>query len=64
MGEPKKIYCPLCRRKVATYDGYSKMPVVRNCNKCKKQIIYYPLSGEIKYKKIPPRATSSGKTFL
>lgn len=59
-----KIYCPNCKRKVANYNKFSTMPLVRNCKKCKKQIIYYPETGEIKVKKIPQRNTSSGITFM
>lgn len=40
------------------------MPIVRNCARCNKQIIYYPETGEILTKKIPPRNASGAKTFL
>lgn len=64
MSEPKKIYCPRCKRKVATYDGRSTMPIVTRCNHCKKRVVYNPLTDQISIKKIPQRNTSSGITFV
>lgn len=64
MAEPKTIYCPWCRRRVAHYDGRTTIDINANCKKCKKRIVYHVSTGEIKIKPIPPRSCSSGLTFL
>ena len=59
----KTIYCPSCNRRVAAYDGKSSINVVTICQKCHKQVVYYVDIDEVAIKEIPPRNTSSGKTF-
>lgn len=61
--KPKKIYCPLCGRKVATWDGKSKIPVIVNCRECNKRVVFDVETGETTCKPIPPRVSSSAKTF-
>lgn len=63
MGNPKTIYCPLCKRKVGTYDGKSSINVITRCKHCNKQVIYYVDTDETRVKSLPRRATSSGMTF-
>ena len=63
MAEPKVIYCPMCHRRVAQWDGKSTINIVVHCKKCRKRIIYDVITEEIEMKKIPPRKTSSGMTF-
>ena len=63
MEEPKTIYCPKCRRKVATWDGRSTINILVKCKKCNKLVVYDVESEEVKIKAIPPRATSSGMRF-
>lgn len=61
--EKKAIYCPKCKRQVATYDGKASVNIEVNCKKCKRRVVFYPCSGETKTKKIPPRQCGSGITF-
>lgn len=63
MAEPKTIYCPKCGRKVATWDGKSKINIVVNCRNCYKRIVYNVDSGETAIKNIDKRNTSSGMTI-
>lgn len=64
MAKPRTIYCPMCHRRVAQWDGKSTInPIIGNCNKCDKRVIYNLISEEITVKKLPIRATSSGLTF-
>lgn len=63
MAEPVKIYCPICGRRVATYDGKSSSNVIVNCRKCKKRVVYYIDTGKTVVKNIPQRATSSGLSY-
>jgi endogenous inhibitor of DNA gyrase (YacG/DUF329 family) len=63
MSEPKTIYCPQCGRKVFAYDGKSTMIIGVNCKKCRKRVVYNPISDETKLCKIPERNTSSGKCY-
>lgn len=65
MAESKKktIYCPSCKRRVATWNGQSIINLIINCKKCKKRIVYHVDTGETEIKNIPPRNTSSGMTF-
>lgn len=58
-----KIYCPRCKKKVATWDGKSGINVIVNCRKCNKRVVFDVQTREIKLKDIPKRNTSSGKTF-
>lgn len=63
MENTKIIQCPLCWRKVATYDGKSKINVIVDCRKCNMRVIYDVEKDKTEVKKIPHRETSSGKTF-
>lgn len=64
MAEPRTIYCPACHRRVAQWDGKSKInPVIANCKKCNKRVVYDVISEEVTIKDKPIRATSSGMTF-
>lgn len=63
MGEPKKIYCPQCGRKITEYDGRGTMPLDTGCKKCRKRVVYYPEKDEVKITEIPPRTTASGTRF-
>ena len=60
----KSIYCPSCKRKVAVWDGKSKVDVIARCNKCKRRVIYRIDTGKTESKPIPPRKCSSGMTFV
>lgn len=57
------ICCPYCGKSVARYDGKGLIDVVADCKKCEKRIIYHIKDKSIETKKIPKRATSSGKTI-
>lgn len=59
----KTIYCPVCGRRVAEYDGRSSIPVIANCKKCRLRVVYDVETEETIAKKIPARPTSSGMTF-
>lgn len=64
MAEPRTIYCPACHRRVARWDGKSTInPVIGNCKKCNKRVVYNLFSEEVTIKEKPIRATSSGMTF-
>lgn len=59
----KTIYCPKCKRRVATYDGRSSNNVIVNCKNCKKRVVYYFETDETVLKEIPIREQGSGKRF-
>lgn len=63
MAEPKRIYCPRCKRRVSKWDGRSSMNVIANCKRCKKRVVFYVNSQETKVTEIPQRNTSSGLVF-
>jgi NAD-dependent SIR2 family protein deacetylase len=63
MAEPKVIYCPMCHRRVAQWDGKSTINIVIHCKSCKKRIIYDVITEEIEMKSIPLRHSSSGMRF-
>lgn len=56
----KMIYCPRCRRKVATYDGRATINKISTCKKCDLQVIYDVARDETTVKPLPKRETSSG----
>ena len=58
----KKIYCPRCGRKIATYDGKQTIDIKTKCNKCNKIITYYVASGSTVVSNAE-RTTSSGMRF-
>lgn len=59
----KKIYCPICGRSVAKWDGKSTIPIHVNCKKCKKRIVFEPETQKVSAKEIPKRPFSSGLRF-
>ena len=63
MATAKTIYCPQCKRKVATWDGKSFTTINVNCRNCAKRIFYYPSEDKTEIKNIPQRTTSSGLRF-
>lgn len=64
MAKPRTIYCPMCHRRVAQWDGKSTInPVIGNCKNCNKRVVYNLISEEVTVKNKPIRATSSGLTF-
>ena len=63
MEKQKTIYCPICGRKVATWDGRSTFNISAKCKKCKKLVVYNVENEETKIKEIPQRETSSGMRF-
>ena len=63
MSREKTIYCPICKQKVAKYDGHSAMNVIVNCKKCNMQVVYWVEEQKTKIRPIPPRNTSSGMRF-
>ena len=45
------------------YDGKAKIPQIVDCKKCKKRVVYDPLTNKQKVKMIPKRNSSSGVVF-
>lgn len=62
--EPKTIYCPKCCRKVAAWDGRSSNNIEVRCSKCNLLVEFDVKSQKTELKKLPPRKTSSGMTFI
>lgn len=63
MAEPKTIYCPICGRKVAAWDGRSTNNISVKCKKCNKLVVYDVENEKTQIKEIPQRITSSGMRF-
>lgn len=63
MQKPREVYCPCCKRRVASWDGRSKINVVVNCMKCKKRVVFHVDTKETTIIPIPKRRQSSGKRF-
>lgn len=63
MKDQKTIYCPSCKRKVATWDGKSTINIQVKCNKCKKLVVYKIDSEQTIIKDLPERSQSSGMRF-
>lgn len=61
--KPYIVYCPRCKRRVASWDGKSTSNVVANCRKCNKRIVFHTDALEVEVKEIPERHCSSGVTF-
>ena len=59
----KSVYCPRCKRKVATWDGKSKINVKARCNKCKNAVLYHVGTDETEIISSDTRKTISGVTF-
>ena len=64
MAEHKTIYCPQCGRKLFEYNGKVKIPIDTGCKKCKKRIIYFPETDEIKITKIPQGSSSGTRVWF
>lgn len=62
--EPKTIYCSKCWHKVATWDGRSTNKIAVKCRNCKVLVVFDVETQKTELKKLPPRATASGKTFI
>ena len=59
----RNIFCDICGRKLMKYDGKAKIPQIVDCKKCKKRVVYDPLTNKQKVKMIPKRNSSSGVVF-
>ena len=59
----RNIYCPKCKRRLGTYDGKAETNKIIHCRDCNIRTVYDVKSRTTYISKIPPRATSSGKTF-
>lgn len=59
----KIIYCPICGRKVATWDRKSKTDIVVGCKKCNRLVVFHTATEEIEIKFKPKRTQASGKRF-
>ena len=59
----KVIYCPRCKRKVATWDGKSKINVRKKCENCEKVVLFHVDTQETEIIATPQRKSSSGVTF-
>lgn len=59
----KDVKCPLCHKKVATYDGKGEIAIRVLCKDCDRHVIYNPWTKETKTAKKLERNTSSGVTF-
>lgn len=62
--EPKTIYCPKCFHKVAQWDGRSSNNIAVRCRKCNLLVEFDVKTQKTELKKLPPRKTSSGMTFI
>lgn len=62
--EPRNIYCMKCSRKVATWDGRSSNNISVRCRKCNLLVEFDVKTQKTELKKLPPRKTSSGMTFI
>lgn len=63
MADSKAIYCKLCKRKIATWDGKSTITIMVNCKKCKKSIVFTPRTQKTEIKPMLTRNCSSGMRF-
>ena len=59
----KIVYCPICKRKVATWDGKSKINVRKKCENCKRVVLFHVDSQKTEIIVTPKRQCSSGVTF-
>ena len=64
MAEEKIIYCPQCGRRVMKYDGKGTIPLDAGCKKCRKRVVYFPETDEVKVTKIPPRCSSGTRLWF
>lgn len=63
MENPKKIYCPRCKRKTMEYDGRSTINPIAKCRKCQKLVVYDIEKDEVYIKDVPKRDQASGMRF-
>ena len=61
--KPTSIFCPKCKRKVATHKGRGQINIDVKCSRCEKLVVFNPTTGETVIRPIPPRTTSSGIRF-
>lgn len=59
----RTIYCPECGRKVGSHDGKATNVKEIDCRKCRKTVVFNPLTGNTRLKARPQRVSSSGLTF-
>jgi hypothetical protein len=57
------VYCPKCKRRVARYDGKSKINIIVECRKCRRLVLFHVDTGITENKRVPKRNTSSGTTI-
>lgn len=57
------IRCPLCSRKVMTWQGISYMQKEVKCRNCNVLVIYDPCRNEIDVTRVTKRTGSSGVRF-
>lgn len=63
MGDVRKIYCPKCGRKAMQHDGKSEITKSVKCQKCKKLVVFNPITNEVKNTPVPERTCASGKRY-
>lgn len=63
MGDVRKIYCPKCGRKAMTHDGKSEISKAVKCQRCKKLVLFNPMTNEVKNIPVPERTCASGKRY-
>lgn len=63
MANAKPIFCPICKKRVAIYDGKSKTNVMSKCNDCQKRVLYLVDEDITVLRKLPTRNCSSGVNF-
>lgn len=59
----KTVYCPKCGRKVATWDGKSKINIIVICKKCNKRVVFHVDTMETDIKDLLPRECGSGLRY-
>jgi hypothetical protein len=59
----EKIKCPKCKRKVATYDGKTKLNIIARCRYCEVEVVYDVSTGKTRLGKPIVRNCSSGMRF-
>lgn len=57
------IYCPICKRSVAHWNGKTQITIEAKCKKCNKLVVFYPTTKETGIKPLPKATTASGKRF-
>lgn len=60
----RTIYCPICGRKVMTYDLRVKNTLHAKCKKCKKVVAINTITGKIYIDEHCERTTASGMRFF